>query len=175
MQEFNFIDTTFQKERSDQYQLTIQTDIDAFSFCIYDNRLKKHVVFRRYLLNTKGLTEEFLKQLEILFRDDDLLTLPYSAASFMVLSQKSTLIPDAYFDKNLLKSYLEFNHALDSLDEIHFNYIPSIDAYNVFSIHTYVATEITNHIHGIQFYHQHCLLLKKCWNTPPTNKNISSR
>ena len=79
----------------------------------------------------------------------------------MFLSQKSTLIPDSYFDKNLLKSYFEFNHPLDALDEIHYNYIPSVDAYNVFTLHNYIATAISNQFKGVRFYHQAMPFIEK--------------
>ncbi|MBP1669185.1 MAG: hypothetical protein H6Q21_1551, partial [Bacteroidetes bacterium] len=80
--------------------------------------------------------------------------LPYSSSVFLFLSQKSTLIPDNYFDQRMLKSYLEFNHELDALDEIHYNYLPSVDAYNVFALHTYIASAISHHFMGVRFYHQ---------------------
>jgi hypothetical protein len=54
----------------------------------------------------------------------------------------------------MLKSYLEFNHELDALDEIHYNYLPSVDAYNVFALHTYIASAISHHFMGVRFYHQ---------------------
>lgn len=161
MPELNLVDATFQKERTKQCQLSVQADLNGFSFCIYDNQQKKHVVFRKYIFHTHILIENFLKHLEELFITDDLLLLPYSSSAFMFLSQKSTLIPDSYFDKNALKSYFEFNHLLDALDEIHYNYIPSIDAYNVFTIHNYIATAINSHIKGVGFYHQALPFIEK--------------
>ncbi|MBN2764655.1 MAG: DUF3822 family protein [Bacteroidales bacterium] len=161
MHELSLVDTTFQKEKTEQYYLSIQADLNGFSFCLYDNQQKKHVVFRKYVLHTNQLIENFLKKLEDIFKTDDLLSLPYASSDFMFLSQKSTLIPDAYFDKNLLKSYFEFNHTLDALDEIHYNYIPYIDAYNVFTLHNYVATAVSHHIKGIKFYHQALPFIEK--------------
>jgi len=154
MHELSLVDTTFQKEGTNQYHLSIQADLNGFSFCLYDSRQKKHVVFRKYVLQSNLLIENFLKAMEEIFNTDDLLSSSYASSSFMFLTQKSTLIPDSYFDKNLLKSYFEFNHALDTLDEIHYNYIPAIDAYNVFTLHTYMASEVGNHLKGVKFYHQ---------------------
>ncbi|MBN1414222.1 MAG: DUF3822 family protein [Bacteroidales bacterium] len=154
MHELSLIDNTFQKEEAGKYHLSIQSDLNGFAYCIYDNAQKKHVVFRKYNLQTDRLIDNFLKSLEEVFRTDDLLKLTYSTSAFMFLTQKSTLIPDAYFSKDILKSYLEFNHTLDDLDEIHYNYLPAVDAYNVFAMHTYVAAEISKHINGVIFYHQ---------------------
>jgi hypothetical protein len=161
MHELSLVDATFQKERSDLYHLSIQADLSGFSFCLFDNHQNKHVVFRKYILQTNMLIENFLKHTEELFKTDDLLLLPYASSSFMFLSQKSTLIPDSYFDKSLLKSYFEFNHTLGALDEIHYNYIPSVDAYNVFALHTYIATAISNQLKGVRFYHQALPLIEK--------------
>lgn len=161
MHELSLVDTTFHKEKTHLYHLSIQADLNGFSFCLFDNGQKKHVVFRKYVLQTQLLIENFLMQVTALFKNDDLLSLPYASASFMFLSQKSTLIPDSYFDKNLLKSYFEFNQPLDVLDEIHYNYIPSLDAFNIFALHTYIAAEINNHLQGVRFYHQAMPFIEK--------------
>ena len=161
MHELSLVDTTFHKEKTHLYHLSIQADLNGFSFCLFDSQQKKHVVFRKYVLQTNLLVENFLKQMESIFNDDDLLSSSYASASFMFLSQKSTLIPDSYFDKNLLKSYFEFNHSLDALDEIHYNYIPSIDAFNVFTLHTYIAAEINSQLKGVRFYHQAMPFIEK--------------
>ncbi len=161
MHELSLVDATFLKEKTNLYHLSIQADLSGFSFCVFDNHQQKHIVFRKYILQTHMLIENFLKQTEELFKTDDLLLLPYASSSFMFLSQKSTLIPDSYFDKNQLKSYFEFNHPLDALDEIHYNYIPSVDAYNVFTLHNYIATAFSNQFKGIRFYHQAMPFIEK--------------
>ena len=161
MHELSLVDATFLKEKTNLYHLSIQADLNGFSFCVFDNHQQKHIVFRKYILQTHMLIENFLKQTEELFKADDLLLLPYASSSFMFLSPKSTLIPDSYFDKNQLKSYFEFNHPLDTLDEIHYNYIPSVDAYNVFTLHNYIATAFSNQFKGIRFYHQAMPFIEK--------------
>jgi hypothetical protein len=154
MNELSLIDNSFRKEHTNACHLSVQADMHGVSFCIFDHQQKKHVVFRKYFLQTQRLMDNLVRQLEELLKTDDLLMLPYSSSVFLFLSQKSTLIPDNYFDQHMLKSYLEFNHELDALDEIHYNYLPSVDAYNVFALHTYIASAISHHFKGVRFYHQ---------------------
>ena len=154
MNELSLIDNSFRKEHTNACHLSVQADMHGVSFCIFDHQQKKHVAFRKYFLQTQRLMDNFVRQLEELLKTDDLLMLPYSSSVFLFLSQKSTLIPDNYFDQRMLKSYLEFNHELDALDEIHYNYLPSVDAYNVFALHTYIASAISHHFMGVRFYHQ---------------------
>jgi hypothetical protein len=161
MNELSLIDNTFRKERTNICYLSMQADLHGLSFTIFDNQQKKHVVFRKYFLQMGNDVERFLKQMTELLKTDDLLKLPYSSSVFSFLSQKSTLIPDAYFDQHVLKSYLSFNHELNNLDEIHFNYIPSTDAYNVFALHTYIASAISNHFKGVRFIHQAMPLIER--------------
>jgi len=161
MNELSLIDNTFRKEHTHACHLSIQADLHGFSFCIFDHQQKKHVVFRKYFLETHRLMENFVKQMEDVLKTDDLLMLPYASSVFLFLSQKSTLIPDNYFNQNVLKSYLEFNHELDGLDEIHYNYLPSVDAYNVFALHSYIASAICNHFKGVRFYHQAMPFIEK--------------
>jgi len=154
MNELSLIDNSFRKEHTNACHLSVQADMHGVSFCIFDHQQKKHVAFRKYFLQNQRLMDNFVRQLEELLKTDDLLMLPYSSSVFLFLSQKSTLIPDNYFDQRMLKSYLEFNHELDALDEIHYNYLPSVDAYNVFALHTYIASAISHHFMGVRFYHQ---------------------
>jgi hypothetical protein len=154
MHELSLIDNSFRKEYTNTCHLSVQADLHGFSFCVFDHQQRKHVAFRKYFLQTNRSTDNFVKQLEELLKNDELLRLPYSASLFLFLSQKSTLVPDVYFDQHTLKSYLEFNHELDVLDEIHYNYLPSVDAYNVFALHTYIASVISSHFKNVRFFHQ---------------------
>lgn len=154
MNELSLIDNSFRKDLTNTCHLSVQADLHGFSFCIYDHQQKKHVAFRKYFLQTQRLMDNFVRQMEELLKTDDLLILPYSSSVFLFLSQKSTLIPDNYFDQHVLKSYLEFNHELDVLDEIHYNYLPSVDAYNVFALHTDIASAISHHFKGVRYFHQ---------------------
>jgi hypothetical protein len=161
MNELSLIDNTFRKEHTSACHLSIQADLYGFSFCIFDHQQKKHIVFRKYFLETHRLLENFVQRMEELLKTDDLLMLPYASSVFLFLSQKSTLIPDNYFNQNTLRSYLEFNHELDVLDEIHYNYLPSVDAYNVFALHTNIASAISNHFKGVRFFHQAMPFIEK--------------
>ncbi len=161
MHELSLVDYTFEKERTNQYHLSIQSDLNGFSFAIFDHRQQKHIVFRKYVFDTSQLIENYLNEVDEVIKNDDLLALPYASAAFIYLSQKSTLIPEAYFQKSELRSYFEFNHSTDLFDEIYFNYLPSVNAYNVFAIHSYIIDEISNQIKGVRFYHQALPFIEK--------------
>jgi len=161
MHELSLVDYTFEKERSNQYHLSIQSGLNGFSFCIFDNLQQKHIVFRRYVFDTNQLIENYLTQLDEIFKNDDLLKLHFASAAFLYLTQKSTLIPEIYFNKNELKSYFEFNQSIDMLDELHFNYLPSVNAYNVFALHSYIISAVSNQVKGIRFYHQALPFIEK--------------
>ncbi len=161
MHELSLVDYTFEKERTNQYNLSIQSDLNGLSFCIFDNRQQKHIVFRKYVFDTKQLVENYLTELDEIFKNDDLLVFHYASSAFIYLTQKSTLIPESYFHKNELKSYFEFNHSCDPLDEIHYNYLPSVNAYCAFALHSYITDEISNQVRGIRFYHQALPFIEK--------------
>jgi hypothetical protein len=161
MHELSLVDYTFEKERTNQYHLSIQSGLNGFSFCIFDNLQQKHIAFRKYVFETSQLLENYLAQLDEIFKNDDLLKFQFASSAFLYLSQKSTLIPETYFNKNELKSYFEFNHSIDMLDEIHYNYLPSVNAYNVFALHSAITNEVCNQVKGIRFYHQALPFIEK--------------
>jgi hypothetical protein len=153
MHELSLVDDTFRKEGTNHCHLSIQADLNGFSFCIYHTGYQKHLVFRKYRYSSVLVYENAFRHLDEIFSVDDLLSLPYASSGFMLLTQKSTLIPDACYVKTQQESYLEFNHILDSSDNIYHNYLPFIDSHLVFALNRSIALNIETYIQGIRYYH----------------------
>ncbi|NJK86852.1 MAG: DUF3822 family protein [Bacteroidales bacterium] len=124
------------------------------SFVFWTNRLKNYVAFKKYRLDKVKDPENLIDRLEKIFNEDNLLDKPYSSTSFIFLTQKSTLVPSEFFDESKIKDFFEFNQTLDDLDELNYNYIPAIDAYNIFAIPNYIANHVYDKFRNIKFYHQ---------------------
>ncbi len=154
MADFNLLDKLFTKNKTSSYHLSIQVDLEGFSFCVLDIEKDLYIALKKYPFDKIKDLENLVDRVDFLFKNDDILKNPYQSISFVYLSQKSTLVPDAFFDKENLKSYFEFNHSLDELDEIHFNHIPAIQAYNVFAIPNYLANQVYNEYNRVKFFHQ---------------------
>ena len=152
MPEITILEKSIDQQALENSILSIQASLDGFSFCIYDPAKQVFTGFRKYRIDSSGQIERLADKIEEILKEDDLLKIPYKEFRFIYFSQKSTLIPAAYFDETKLKTYFEFNHTINELDEIHYNYIRSADAYTVFALPTYIASVIR--FPKISFYHQ---------------------
>ncbi len=154
MAELELIDHSFERSKSNQYHLSIQVDPDGICFSVLDPGNEKYVLLRKYRYSRIRSAEMQLERLEQIMKEDEFLRLSYSGVSVLYLTQKSTLIPHSFFDESKIRNYFEFNHVLEDLDEIHYNYIAEIDAYTIFAIPNYLANIIYNAHRNSKYYHQ---------------------
>ena len=154
MPDINLTDISFNKDNTQNYHLSIQADLNGFSFCILDADKKKYVALRHYRIKDIYSIDDYTDKLVKVFDDDDLLDQDYGSVSFIYQTQKSILIPESFFDKSNLKSYFEFNHTISELDEINYNFLSDINAFNVFAIPSYIANEVIKRYRDAKLYHQ---------------------
>ena len=153
MKDFSFVDETVDLNRAHAYRLSIQVSLDGFSFSILDMVRGKFVVLKHYdLSQQKGYDQKADKLRQILSSDQHLHP-SFKQSVALVVTRKSTLIPETCFQEKDLKSYLSFNHDLDELDEIHFNLLEEISAYNVFTIPNPISNILLEHFGKIPYYH----------------------
>ncbi len=154
MPEIDLIDISLDKDNTQNYHFSIQADLNGFSFCILDIDKKVYLGLKHYSIKDIYSINDYTDRLVKIFDNDILLGFPFGSVSFIYLTQKSILIPESYFDKSNLKSYFEFNHSISELDEINYNLLSDIDAYNVFVIPSYVANEVIKRFRDAKLYHQ---------------------
>lgn len=114
-------------------KLSIQFNLDGFSFCITNNTTKEVLYFSEYIFEEKQITpESLLKKIEEIFKTDEYLQKDFS--SVLVLHQNNlfTLVPNAYFSEDKLSEYLNFNIKTLATDFIAFDDIKGINAKNVY-------------------------------------------
>ncbi len=158
MPEINLVDADL-KNYYDTAEISIQVNLNGFSFCIHstdDNRIH---AFRQYSFRQVLLQEDLLNNISDILYKDDLLRLHYKKVRVIYTGRKSTLVPDEFFSMDKLKSILEFNQPIDDLDEIHYNAIAGCRSQLAFTIPTYFAGLITDKFPGAGFYSQASPLL----------------
>ncbi|WP_297803141.1 DUF3822 family protein [uncultured Polaribacter sp.] len=114
-------------------KLSIQFNLDGFSFCITNNATKEVVYFSEYIFEEKQITpENLLQKIEKIFKTDEYLQKDFS--SVLVIHQNSlfTIVPTPYFSENKLSEYLNFNIKTLATDFIAFDDIEVINAKNVY-------------------------------------------
>lgn len=135
------IDKALSKElkrsQTDYYkelQLSIRLSLDGFSFNILDIEKNKHLALVSYLLQEIPDYDELKKEINNIFAQHYLLQRLYSRTYILFETNKSTLIPSALFDSNAIHDYLGFNHFLHKDDEVHFDKLVNLEAYQVYAV-----------------------------------------
>lgn len=175
MADISLLDKSYNKDNSENYHISLQVDTEGFSYCILDKASRRYVAFQKFILGKHVDTETLIHKLEKTIQEDELLGFQFNSAFFLYLTQKSTLVPEVFFDESNLRDYFEFNQALDELDELHYNLIPEISASDVFAIPTYLANLVYSKFKGVKYYHQAVPFIRSAINDfpKPTSVHIS--
>jgi len=137
-----YIDKALAKTNNDysdfnkNYILSIQISLDGFSFCIVDDERNKLIALETYAVQEIDDYEILAKDLGELFNNLDILKRRFNRINVLFEGTKSTLIPFPLFEDAASEHYLKFNHKLEHGEEISFDKLNSLQAYNVFSIPT---------------------------------------
>ncbi|MGM0497232.1 MAG: DUF3822 family protein [Bacteroidota bacterium] len=154
MKNFSFIDETFDINRTNTYERSIQVSLNGFSLSILDLVRNKFILLKHYDLKHKSSFEEKADEIQSAIEKDEHLKAKYKKTKTLVVSPKSVLIPNELFDQNFAKKYFEFNHKLEELEEIHFNQNDSIQAVNLFTIPNPISNVLFDAFGKTPLYHQ---------------------
>lgn len=154
MQQVDFVDETFDINQSSNYIISFQISEEGLAYTIYDIVRNKYVVLTTHPIEGALTHDIYFEELENILVKDQKLDASYKSVNLLKVNRKTTLLPAPFFETDKLKSILEFNTDLDDLDEIHYNYINEIDAYNIFAISNPLVNEFLAKYSNIDVYHQ---------------------
>lgn len=154
MKNFSFVDETFDINRTNTYERSIQFNLNGFSLSVLDLVRNKFILLKHYNLRHKVSFEEKADEIQSIIDNDEHLKASYKITKTLVVSPKSVLIPNELFEKNFAKKYFEFNHRLEELEEIHFNENKSIQAVNLFTIPSPISYVLFDSFGKTPIYHQ---------------------
>ena len=154
MKNFSFIDETFDINRTNTYERSIQVSLNGFSLSVLDLVRNKFILLKHYNLKHKISSEEKADEIQSIIDKDQYLKASYKNTKTLVVSPKSVLIPNELFEQNFAKKYFEFNHKLEELEEIHFIENNSIQAVNLFTIPNPISNVLFDTFGKTSIYHQ---------------------
>lgn len=145
----NYIDKVLTKDSSISYSdyyrdylLSIQFSLDGFSFCVIDIERNKHLAIKSYFFQEIEDYETLCNEIENIISENELLKRAFHTININFESQKSTLVPSPLFDKSEIDSYLKFNHKIQHDEEIFFDELKNLEAYNIYAIPNCIREKI---------------------------------
>lgn len=149
-------------QKTKDIELSIQFSLDGFSFCILDTNTKENIYFKGYQFEkTLNSPEDLLKKIITIFKQDTNLQIAYGAVSVIHQNSLSTIVPNKYFDKNALVTYLDFNIKILKTDFIAFDNLNAMDAKNVYVPYVNINNYLFQNFGEFEYQHHSTVLLEK--------------
>jgi len=152
-------------------RLSIQFNLDGFSFCISNNTSNETVYFSEYEFDEKqGTPENLLKQIEAIFKTDIQLQKDFSSVLVIHQNDLFTLVPNAYFSEDKLLEYLDFNIKTIATDFITFDNIESMNAKNVYVPYVNINNYLFQNFGEFEYKHHLTILIEKLISLPASKE-----
>lgn len=142
------------------YTLSIQLSLDGFSFCIYNNFETCLEVLQHHYFKAKS-PEALLSQVERIFASEPLLNKTFNKVTVSHVNNLSSLVPKSLFDKNQLKSYLDYSVKTLENDFFDFDELAVINAVNVYIPYVNVNNYFIDKFGSFTFNHFSSLLIEQ--------------
>ncbi|MGG8495249.1 DUF3822 family protein [Tenacibaculum sp. TC6] len=152
--------------------LSIQFNLDGFSFSIQNSDTGEILVFTEYTFEkTIASPELLLEKIMYIFANDKDLQQDFSTVFAIHQNNLATLVPNEYFDRNNLKPYLKFTVKTLSTDFITYDTLNTVDASNVYIPYVNINNFIFQNFGEFEYQHHATVLINKLLaNTTHTNE-----
>jgi len=147
-------------------KLSIQFNLDGFSFSVYNIISKNEVYFREYEFENSQVTpENLLLKIKDIFNTDTQLQKDFSSVLVIHQNNLSVLVPNRYFNKKELASYLNFNIKKLTIDYIAFDHLEGLESKNVYIPYVNINNYLFQNFGEFEYKHHSTVLIEKLLNS----------
>jgi hypothetical protein len=141
MLKLDLFDESFDINRTESYELSIQLSLDGFSFAINDS-VRNCFIALVSQPNEKHneATTNWVEYCKRLVSQQSLLSKRFKKVTFCFETPNYTIVPKDFFEPQRAKQFLEMLVSIPELDEIRFSTLPN-GIVSVFSLPSSLATE----------------------------------
>ena len=151
MDDLVFVDTSFDQNKTKEYNLSIQVGLDGFSFSILDG--KNCLALKRFQNFKQGTDADQMNSFKEILRNNELLNLEFKKVSLLWISNKSVLIPSEFFTEEFAFESFQLCHHLTQEEVLLWNKIDELGSWSVFSIPASLKEFIQSQFSGANIYH----------------------
>jgi len=147
-------------------KLSIQFNLDGFSFSVYNIISKKEVYFHEYEFENSQVTpENLLLKIKDIFNTDTQLQNDFSSVIVIHQNNLSVLVPNRYFNKKELASYLNFNIKKLTIDYIAFDHLEGLESKNIYIPYVNINNYLFQNFGEFDYKHHSTVLIEKLLNS----------
>ncbi len=163
MDELLFVDSTFEKDNTSRYKLSIQLCLDGFSFSILNSENKCLALFQSKKLNSDSENSS-IDVLKDNIRNCDYLNLTYEHVSIIWLTKKACLIPSELFSEALATDSFQLCHPILKSEIINWNECKELGAYIVFALPSNLPVFLDSQFPRSEISHQSLSFYQRVFN-----------
>ncbi len=153
MKNFSYFSEKFVVGRMPYYTMAIQAGSNFYDYVIIDTTGNEYVALKSVSFQEQESRMPFYSKMKNVVDKDAFLSKKLKMIKMAYTSTKNILVPSPLFNSKTLRKMFEINHVLEDEDGLYFNYLPCIDAYNIFSMPSNVTTFMINKFDDVKFYH----------------------
>ncbi|MFP4555805.1 MAG: DUF3822 family protein [Bacteroidales bacterium] len=134
MQKLELFDETFDPDRTESYELSIQVSLNGFSFCIKDLTRDFFIGLGSCPFNSSAVSsDDWIQQVSFIANTYKWMGNSFKRVLFCYVSPSFCLAPKHFFNPEQAKNLLSASHQIDDLDEVRFNerHESMVSVYNV--------------------------------------------
>ena len=157
-------------EVTSKRKLSIQFSLDGFSFCTTNTHNEVIEFSSYYFSKTKNSPELILEKLQDIFKKEKSLQYDFETVTVIHQNNLNTLVPNEYFKKDALKSYLKYSIKTIASDLITFDELDFMNSKNVYIPYVNINNFLFQNFGEFEYKHYSSVLLEKLFSIP-TNDN----
>ncbi|MCL1974142.1 MAG: DUF3822 family protein [Bacteroidetes bacterium] len=161
-----FINKRIEVSRSTPYRLSIQADLNGFSFAVLDDATASCRMLHHHPLPVFTDYNELYTETALWCKKFLPTNVPYSLAHCSFCSPFFTLVPDTVFVPEKAAQILASIHHIHDLDEVYYYPLPPLKAVCIYSIPNALATPILKAVKKTRFYSVAIPLIKIATSLP---------
>lgn len=141
MLKLDLFDESFDINRTESYELSIQLSLDGFSFAINDSVRNCFIALVSHPFKNEAFApNDWIEICKNLTSQHNVLTKHFKKVTFCFEATNYTIVPKDFFEPQRAKQFLEMVVSIPELDEIRFSTLPN-GLVSVFSLPSSLATE----------------------------------
>ena len=155
----SYIDESFDASKTSSFQLILQIGLSGLEIVVNDKPKNKYIALEKYDFQNCYNFDAVADLLESILKDNKLLNHKFQSVSCLIVSNLSTLVPDALYEEDRKKMYLKFNASLEGDELIVADDIKSLEAKNIFALPFSIKAKLDAHFRNISYHHASTVLI----------------
>jgi hypothetical protein len=156
----SLIDETADLKQGKRLHLQLLAGPGAFSFSLLNSEQRKFVALESYNLQNVFTSDSLVQSLDQIISGHAFLKGSFSGITFAYDSHRSTLVPEALYDADSMKSYIDFNHKTEPGDLVLSDQLKSMDTRNIYLFPGALRNLLTRFYPNVTLRHHSSSLLE---------------